>query len=175
MKAAALGLALMLGGCASTQVLRDFTTDGCSLFPDGDAQDAVLWRECCVTHDQAYWRGGSADARKNADAAFRTCVLERSGRPGLAGQMYHGVRLGGTPWLPTWFRWGYGWGYGRGYAPLTPDEQQHADDKLAANWPELSCEPDFLTWHLNAINSVPEIPALEQPSTSAIDGSIRQR
>ena len=118
-----------LGGCASTQVLRDFSTDGCSLFPDGDAEDRVRWCDCCVEHDEAYWRGGSAEERKRADTVFRDCLVTRSNRPTLAAVMYRGVRIGGTPWLPTGFRWGYGWGYGRGYAPLTADEQRHADEK----------------------------------------------
>ena len=80
----------------------------------------------------AYWRGGTAEERKSADASLQACVLERTGRQALADQMLGGVRLGGMPWLPTGFRWGYGWGYGRGYEPLTPGEQQQADEKLAA-------------------------------------------
>lgn len=122
---------LALGGCASTHELRDFNSDGCSLFPDGDAVDPVRWHSCCVTHDAAYWRGGTADQRKAADTALRACVAQ-TGRPALAGLMYDGVRAGGTPLFPAWFRWGYGWGYGRGYEPLTPEEQQRAEDKLAA-------------------------------------------
>ena len=121
--------AFTLGGCVSTQVLRGFSTDGCSLFADGDADDPLRWCECCVQHDEAYWRGGSAGQRKHADTVFRDCVVARSGRTTLAALMYRGVRLGGTPWLPTGFRWGYGWGYGRGYAPLTADDQRLVDEK----------------------------------------------
>jgi hypothetical protein len=36
--------------------------------------------------------------------------------------MYKGVRLGGSPYFPDWYRWGYGWNYGRGYKPLTEEE-----------------------------------------------------
>ena len=86
-----------------------------------------------MRHDVSYWRGGSAEERQLADGELRACVLERSSRPPLAALMYCGVRLGGTPWLPTGFRWAYGWGYGRGYAALTPDEQEQAAQKLAAN------------------------------------------
>ena len=124
-----LASTLALGACASPRVLRDFTTDGCSLFPDS-AGDAC-WADCCVEHDRAYWRGGTAAQRKRADAALRECVA-RTGRTRLAGLMHGGVRIGGMPLWPTWFRWGYGWGYGRGYEPLTPAEQQDAQDKLAA-------------------------------------------
>lgn len=131
-KATALAAALTTSACASTQVLHDVTSDGCSYFPDGDAENPVRWCDCCVTHDLAYWRGGTAEEREHADAALRDCVLARTGRQTLANQMYRGVRLAGTPLLPTGFRWGYGWGYGRGYEPLKPDEQRRADEKLAA-------------------------------------------
>lgn len=125
-----LAIALFLGGCASTHELRAFRTDGCSLFPDGDADDPPRWSACCVTHDFSYWRGGTAQERKNADQALRHCVLERTQRQWLADQMYRGVRIGGTPLLPTWFRWAYGWGYGRGYEPLTAEERQRAETQL---------------------------------------------
>jgi hypothetical protein len=38
--------------------------------------------------------------------------------------MYIGVRFGGSPYFPTWYRWGYGWNYQRGYAPLTDEEKE---------------------------------------------------
>ena len=38
--------------------------------------------------------------------------------------MLAGVRVGGTPFLPTKFRWGYGWPYPRFYGELTTDELQ---------------------------------------------------
>jgi hypothetical protein len=133
----ALSIALLaLGACASTRDLRDFTTDGCSVFPD--ASGDACWADCCVEHDRAYWRGGTADERRRADAALRECVA-RADRPTLGKLMYRGVRVTGMPLWPTWFRWGYGWGYGRGYEPLTPAEQRAADEKLAARRP---AEPD---------------------------------
>lgn len=139
----ALAVALTMSGCATTHILRDFTTDGCSFFPDGDADDAARWSGCCVSHDIAYWRGGTAAERRGADAALRDCVLASTGKQALADQMHRGVRLGGTPLLPTGFRWAYGWDYGRGYAPLTSDEQQQADEKFSTyrlGLPESSSE-----------------------------------
>jgi hypothetical protein len=38
--------------------------------------------------------------------------------------MLNGVRVGGTPYLPTSFRWGYGWPYLRGYKVLTAQEKK---------------------------------------------------
>lgn len=39
--------------------LDDFSSDGCSQFPDGTFTQENLWCDCCITHDIAYWQGGS--------------------------------------------------------------------------------------------------------------------
>ena len=44
--------------------------------------------------------------------------------------MLTGVRVGGTPRLPTKFRWGYGWPYLRGYKAVTPEEKEKIDTEL---------------------------------------------
>jgi len=112
--------------------LRDFTTDGCSLFPDGSPVQKELWCDCCVAHDMAYWRGGTRDERQQADQTLHDCVLQRTGNHGLADLVYAGVRTGGHPVFPTWYRWGYGWKYGRGYAVLTEEERVLVEERLAA-------------------------------------------
>ena len=127
----ALAAALAMSGCASTHVLRDFRTDGCSFFPEGDAEVPGLWFHCCVSHDMAYWQGGTADERRSADGTLRDYVLARTGRQDLANRMYRGVRISGAPLFPTTFRWGYGWGFGRGYEPLAAEERQQGEAKLA--------------------------------------------
>ena len=38
--------------------------------------------------------------------------------------MLAGVRVGGTPYLPTPFRWGYGWPYPRFYKELSEKETE---------------------------------------------------
>jgi hypothetical protein len=85
-----------------------FTTDGCSLWPDGH------WGECCIEHDYAYWCGGPARARAEADAALASCVARR-GRPRTGALMELGVRLGGHPLWPFPWRWGYGWDWPYAY------------------------------------------------------------
>ncbi len=135
------GALLVLSGCASTPALAPFTTDGCSLFPDRAAIGQADWCGCCVAHDLAYWRGGSAAARLESDRVFRECVRAASRSPALAGTMYGAVRAGGVPWLPSPFRWGYGWGYGRLYRTLSLDEDAQAASLQAAWMAEAGSVP----------------------------------
>lgn len=127
-----LVLLTALTACATAGAadLREFSSDGCSLFPDGTVGDRTKWCDCCFAHDMAYWQGGTEEERKSADAALRDCVLERTGDQALAETMYLGVRAGGHPVFPTWYRWAYGWSYGRGYRPLTEDEKAQVRDAL---------------------------------------------
>ena len=123
--------------------LSDFTSDGCSLFPDNSLINADDWCRCCLDHDIAYWRGGTAAERLAADKALRACVLEATGDANLAEAMYLGVRMGGSPYFKNWYRWGYGWSYARKYTPLTEEERNLSDAKLAeffANDPKLPCD-----------------------------------
>lgn len=125
-----LACVLLSGGCATPSAPDEFTSDGCSLFPDGTLNDRSRWCDCCFNHDIAYWRGGREEERKAADKALRACVFERTGNKALAEMMYDGVRVGGSPAFPTWYRWGYGWKYGRGYEPLTEEEQKQMANLL---------------------------------------------
>jgi hypothetical protein len=85
-----------------------FTSDGCSMWPDGN------WVDCCLQHDMMYWCGGNAAARQQADAQLRACVADHGAT--CTGQlMYVGVRIGGIPWQPFPWRWAYGWSGIHGY------------------------------------------------------------
>jgi len=120
----------------STMILKPFTTDGCSWFPDGTFENHQLWRECCIEHDKAYWRGGTYKERQAADQQLAECVAS-NGKPNLGTLMQAGVRVGGSPFWPTPFRWGYGWPYLRGYQALT------AEELAAVNALAYSLEPAF--------------------------------
>jgi hypothetical protein len=87
------------------QPTKPFITDGCSRWLDRE------WDlDCCVTHDIAYWCGGTREQRRQADAAFGECVAANAGQPvGLSMRL--GVRFGGQPLLPSSYRWGYGHAY----------------------------------------------------------------
>lgn len=108
--------------CADAGELKPFTSDGCSAFPDGTFRQRQLWLQCCIQHDRAYWVGGTYEERVKADEELKRCVAE-VGEPEIAQMMLAGVRVGGTPYLPTTFRWGYGWPYPRGYTALTDGER----------------------------------------------------
>lgn len=95
---------------------RPFRFDGCSWFPDRFGES--VWRDCCEEHDYAYWCGGSARDRERADARLGECVAGAAS-PGLGRLMRLGVRVGGHPVVPIYFRWGYGHAYRGGY-PSTP-------------------------------------------------------
>ncbi|QDE33225.1 hypothetical protein [Shewanella polaris] len=106
--------------------LSPFTSDGCSAFPDGTFEQSELWLVCCQKHDYDYWKGGTFDERLASDKALLACVAN-VGQPQIALLMLAGVRVGGTPYLPTKFRWGYGWSYPRDYGALTDDERKQVE------------------------------------------------
>ena len=114
-------LILFSVNCAGSETLKPFTSDGCSAFPDGTFEQKELWLSCCTEHDIAYWKGGTYEQRLAADQELQQCV-EKVGEPQIAALMMAGVRVGGTPYLPTSFRWGYGWPYPKWYGELTPAE-----------------------------------------------------
>ncbi|MEJ2688828.1 MAG: dual specificity protein phosphatase family protein [Deltaproteobacteria bacterium] len=133
-KLSCLGVLLILvflsGAATAAPRLSNFTSDGCMLFPDGPISERGRWCECCLNHDIAYWRGGTKNDRLKADEELKACVLERTKDKTLSETMYLGVRAGGHPAFPTWYRWAYGWSYGRGYAPLTDSERRQVKKRL---------------------------------------------
>lgn len=108
---------------SNADTLKPFTSDGCSAFPDGTFLQNELWLACCTAHDFAYWKGGSYQQRVEADDELQRCV-EQVGEEAIALLMLAGVRVGGSPYWPTSFRWGYGWSYPKFYGELTPEELQ---------------------------------------------------
>ena len=82
--------------------VKEFESDGCSLFPEGN------YLECCVKHDEKYFRGGSFKERRAADKELYKCVRAKGNGKFLASMIYIGVRVGGVHFLPTPFRWGFG-------------------------------------------------------------------
>lgn len=125
---AAIATALFFNvNSSDVTALKAFTSDGCSAFSDGSFQQKELWLTCCIQHDYDYWQGGTYQQRLMSDHALKTCVTD-VGEPEIAMLMLAGVRVGGTPYLPTQFRWGYGWSYPRLYRPLSGVEQKQVQE-----------------------------------------------
>lgn len=128
---------------ASGEDLKPFKSDGCSAFPDGTSEQKDLWQLCCVAHDYAYWQGGTKQQRLDADEALQNCVSD-SGEPGIGSLMRFGVRIGGSPYWPTPFRWGFGWPYPRAYGELSEEELAEIDalSRDAAESPDQGANHD---------------------------------
>lgn len=109
--------------------IKPFTTDGCSSFPDGNIEQQSLWVNCCIRHDLSYWKGGTFEEKLQADKSLESCVTA-VGEPEIAAIMLAGVRVGGSAFFPTSYRWGYGWPYPRGYKSLSIEEKTEAKKKL---------------------------------------------
>lgn len=123
-----LAMAVFMSSAYANQ-LKPFTSDGCSAFPDGTFEQNTLWLNCCVAHDLAYWQGGTYQQRKDADIELKECVAA-VGEKQIANLMLAGVRVGGSPFFPTTFRWGYGWPYPKLYGQLTQSELQQVNLQL---------------------------------------------
>jgi len=125
--AIAILAAFLLGSCCQSTrppALAPFKSDGCTCFPDGTPQKPNLWKRHCVDHDYSYWKGGTREERRQADLKLRDGIRSE-GHPFTGEIAYAAVRMWGTPWLPTPWRWGFGWrGYPRGYRKITADEQR---------------------------------------------------
>jgi len=113
----------------TAQELKPFTTDGCSVFPDGNIKQHNLWLKCCIQHDLKYWKGGTFSEKLDADNQLEACV-RGVGEPEIATIMLAGVRIGGSPYLPTPYRWGYGWPYPRGYKALSQTEKHKVQQSI---------------------------------------------
>lgn len=102
----------------ATPDITPFTTDGCSMYPDGG------WLECCIAHDIDYWCANPRTTRAAADRALKVCVAEHSNA--FNGQLtYLGTRLFGHGALPFSWRWGYGYPWLD--IPATQDDNNSSD------------------------------------------------
>jgi len=119
----------ILAFTVSADSLKPFTSDGCSLFPNGSLEDRNKCLPCCIEHDLAYWQGGTEEQRKEADNKLKHCVAA-AGEKQISEIMHFGVTIGGDAIYPTRYRWGYGWPYERGYGALSKEEQTQVKNRL---------------------------------------------
>ena len=119
-----------------TEEISVFWTDGCSSSPDGLKSVPNLWRDCCLVHDIAYWRGGPEILKIQADAELNQCLNEKIQEHSFTGDsassIYswlgdlaeNSVAFGGGPQVYAPWRWGYGWNYYIGYERLTDKQDR---------------------------------------------------
>lgn len=87
-----------------------FLQDGCTLFPD-----RLPWhdfRAVCLSHDIAYWAGGSNERQKRVNKQFREDISTTGPLgPVLAWPMYIGVAYFGDNGISRVVNshWGFGW------------------------------------------------------------------
>jgi hypothetical protein len=86
---------------------REFTTDGCTLWPNSFFGTSIV--SICVKHDMQYWEGGNVKDRKASDIEMKEEVNKVLYPIGHI--MYLGSRTFGHPKVPAWWRWGYGFEY----------------------------------------------------------------
>lgn len=106
------------------KILRPFTSDGCSVSPDGipATEKNQLWVECCVAHDTAYWLGGTKKEKKIADENLGKCIKQKG--YSIVGSLFKNtVDKTGSAKTSLTFRWGYGWNYNRPYTEITTQEE----------------------------------------------------
>ena len=70
---------LLIFGGVNVKEIKDFKSDGCSLFPDRSLMSQEDWCLCCFEHDIVYWKGGTEAERLKADEALRDCVFQKTG------------------------------------------------------------------------------------------------
>tara|TARA_Y100000590_G_scaffold470711_1_gene668228 strand:- start:83168 stop:83734 length:567 start_codon:yes stop_codon:yes gene_type:complete len=112
-----------------TNTIADFSTDGCSSFPNGRHFGTKKeWIHCCYIHDVDYWYGGPEDLKKKADEELNKCVSKAQSES-LGFIMDVGVTIGGKPGLTSW-RWAYGWNYLIKYESLNEEQEKSLSSKI---------------------------------------------
>ncbi len=77
-----------------------------------------IWKKvdkCCLSYDEKYIYGGSENFRKTVDYQIKTCALKQGIEEKSTIALFYAVRLLGTPYIDTPWRWGYGYDFGGGY------------------------------------------------------------
>ncbi|NOQ76393.1 MAG: hypothetical protein GQ475_01100 [Methylococcaceae bacterium] len=56
--------------------------------------EVLPWRSCCVTHDEAYYYGGSKIKKINADETLKECINSNQGGGGAFGVISGNIMQG---------------------------------------------------------------------------------
>ena len=125
-----LVILFQLQAIARAEQLQSFSSDGCSMYPDGvPLVEENKWVHCCFTHDMSYWVGGKKEEKLMADAVLGQCVAEETS-DFHGGLMELGVLTGGLPSSGLPWRWGYGYKNGRSYQVMSLEEKKMHFEKF---------------------------------------------
>jgi len=97
-------------------------SDGCTVLSwvyNTLTRKKLPFRECCVSHDEDYWYGGTRKQRSESDKRLRKCVytynngtfLSKLFYTVLSWAMWVAVRIGGSPKIPSPWRWEFSSNY----------------------------------------------------------------
>lgn len=147
-----VALFLFLVEARANVELKEFYTDGCTLFMDNyPKHKEKSWRHCCVIHDLRYWYGGNKSEKDQTDLDLKACV-EKSYSAFLANLMYRGIRIGNSSPIKHKTHWGWGWVEKKpAYFNLTEEETQYVKTKfetLDLKEDKVSI-PDFINRYLS--------------------------
>ncbi|MDO9182721.1 MAG: hypothetical protein Q7U04_09945 [Bacteriovorax sp.] len=102
--------------------LKNFESDGCTMFIDGPPSKPGLWRHCCLEHDMRYWFGGDHSDMDQTDLRLHACVQDIAGQK-WADLIYLGVRVGHNSPIKNKSHWSWGWITPRADIKLDKDEK----------------------------------------------------
>lgn len=120
------------------EVLKPFSTDYCTKYPEGTRAQPELWKHCCLEHDLYFWAGGLQADRRVVDLQLRSCV-EATGALNHARLIYAAVTVGGSS--PVRFKtkqWGNAFVERPRYQALSEAETRLLIEHLELNNSELS-------------------------------------
>lgn len=109
--------------------LKNFETDGCTMFVDGPPSKPGLWKHCCLEHDMRYWFGGDQSDMDKTDLRLKSCVNEVAGAT-WAELIYIGVRTGHNSPVKNKTHWSWGWTLSRANTKLSTVERDYVIEEV---------------------------------------------
>ena len=125
--------------------IKPFHTDYCTGYPEGTREEPMLWANCCIKHDLAYYVSGTRKDRRKADKLLRSCV-EKVSTKTRANIMYTGIVLGHLSPIKAKTAWGWAWKNfeRKSFDELSDEQKQEALHAIYQSDVELYLIDEFL-------------------------------